>query len=138
MDLVGVILRWTHIASMAYLAGGTLLARFALLPAMDSLSEAEKTKLGDRLAANLRPLTMAACLLAAGAGLANFMRKGVFPGGYHGPFGVKVLLALHVMAVCIIAARPGVAHEKRKRLLTGASVSALIVIALSAYLRSLQ
>ena len=47
--------------------------------------------------------------------------------------GIKLLLVAHIFSVAIITAAPG--HPRRRRLFTGAAVSGLIVIAISAYLR---
>ena len=60
----------------------------------------------------------------------------------HAVFGVKVLLALHVLGMLFLVSAPPQddpgAEAKRSRLLTGAAVSALLIFALAAYLKFLH
>jgi hypothetical protein len=53
-------------------------------------------------------------------------------------FGIKFLLALHVLAVGWMATRASVSEEKRLRWLTGILASGLAVTLISAYLRWLS
>jgi uncharacterized membrane protein len=138
MDILGLAMRWTHIAGMAFLSGGALYARFVLTPAMDGMGESEKTKLGNRMAEALRPWVMAAVLAVLGSGTVNLLRKTGLPPGYHMWFGIKVLLALHVIAVSVLLAKPNVDAGKRKRWLTGVVGSSLAIFLISAYLRAMQ
>ena len=73
-----------------------------------------------------------------GAGLYNFLTKSSYPPGYHMVFGIKFLLALHIIAVAMIMGKPGLDAAKVKRLLTGVSISGMIVVLLSAVLRALS
>lgn len=136
MDILALLMRFTHIASMSFLLGGALYARFLLLPATAGVAGAQQVL--DRLAARSRGWIIGAVVAATGAGLYNLLNKAVTPQGYHMVFGIKFLLALHVMAVLILQTRPGIAVEKRMRSLTGVAVSGLLIVALSAYLRSLR
>jgi hypothetical protein len=52
---------------------------------------------------------------------------------YHMLLGVKLLLALHIFAVAMLATQPK--NPRRARLLTGAAISGLAIILISAYLR---
>ncbi|MBI4906109.1 MAG: hypothetical protein HY820_20920 [Acidobacteria bacterium] len=137
MDLVPVLSRWAHIASMAFLTGGALFAHLAYLPALDKLPEAEQTKLGDRVADSLRSWIFIAVALLILSGLYNFLNKPMYPPGYHAWFGVKMLAALHIVAVSILLGKTGVPHAKRKRWVAGISLSAILVIGLSAVLRAI-
>jgi hypothetical protein len=47
--------------------------------------------------------------------------------------GVKLLLAMHVFAVGILISRPH--NPRRGRMMTGAAISGLAIIAIAAYLR---
>jgi uncharacterized membrane protein len=138
MDPVAVLLRWTHIASTTFVLGGALYARFILMPAMGGMNESERTKLGDRVAGALRPWMLGAVAAILGSGLINLLRKENLPPGYHMIFGIKALLALHVIGVAVMLGKPGIADAKRSRWLTGIVISGLIILALSAYLRALQ
>ncbi|HUQ93224.1 MAG TPA: hypothetical protein VM120_16190 [Bryobacteraceae bacterium] len=138
MDVIGIILRWTHIASMTFLVGGTLFARLVLHRAMAGMPDHEKSKWGDRIASQWRGVALVLVVALLGSGLANLLRKTNLPPGYHMWFGIKMLLALHVIAVSILVGRAGAGPNKRARQLTGVAVSAMVVIAISAYLRALQ
>lgn len=72
------------------------------------------------------------------SGLYNLMTKVNTPKPYHMVFGIKFLLALHVLAVGVMAARANVDEAKRQRWLTGVSISGLVIVLLSAYLRWLS
>ncbi len=134
MDVVALLMRWTHITAMAFIVGGALYARFVVAPVV----AAERPEVSDRITAALRPLMLAAIVALVCSGLFNFFNKKVIPPGYHMVFGIKVLLALHVIAVAILLGRPGVAAIKRSRWNYGIVVSGLAVLLLSAYLRSLS
>lgn len=137
MDPIAILSRWTHIASMAFLAGGAFYARFVVAPSLERLAPAERTQVTDRMAATLRPLILAAIAALILSGLYNLLHKKSIPQGYHMWFGMKMLLALHVIAVGVMLGRPGVDPAKRNRWLTGIVASAAIILLLSAYLRSL-
>lgn len=138
MDFLAVAMRWAHIASMAFVVGGAFYARFVLAPALDGLPEAERTKLGDRIANSLRPLILVAVVVLLGSGTFNLLRKTNLPAGYHMWFGIKALFALHVIAVAVLLGRPGVDVAKRNRWLTGIAASGVVVMLLSAVLRAMQ
>lgn len=134
MDALAVLSRWTHIASMTFIVGGALYARLILAPAMAG----QKVDLGNRIAAALRPWMLMAVSALVASGLYNLLTKKNLPPGYHMVFGIKMLLALHVIAVAILLGRPGVDAAKRNRWTTGIVISGMIVLALSAYLRAMQ
>jgi uncharacterized membrane protein len=138
MDLLAIVLRWTHIASMSFLIGGVLYARLVLYPSLDSLAEIEREKLGDRIAGRFRAWVAIAVGALLISGLMNLMRKSSLPPGFHMWFGIKMLLAFHVIAVSLLLGRSGVAIAKRRRWLTGIAASGLAVLAVSAWLRSMQ
>jgi len=61
---------------------------------------------------------------------------------YHMAFGLKFLLALHVFAILFILSTPPSGDPqrdaKRPRLVVGALISGLIILAVAAYLRTLH
>ena len=76
-------------------------------------------------------------LIVTGAN--NFLTRlgtGV-PKGYHMWFGIKFLLALHILSMAFIVTGPNLAPEKRARLLKGAGISAVAVVLISVYLNYL-
>lgn len=137
MDLIALLSRWTHITSMAFLIGGAIYARFIVGPALDRLGPAEKAGVHDRIAAILRPIILGAIAALILSGLYNLLHKKSIPAGYHMVFGIKMLLALHIIAVGVLLGRTGVDPAKRDRWTFGIVITGLIILMLSAYLRSL-
>ncbi len=125
-DIVGILSRWAHVSSVIVLLGGSL---FAWLAAADGQGVA-----WDRW----RKLVLPAALLAVASGLYNLIAKTATPPGYHAMFGIKMLLALHVLAVAVVAANPAMQSAKRKRLLGGVVTSGFVTVLLSACLRWLS
>lgn len=138
MDFLAVAMRWAHIASMAFVVGGAFYARFVLAPATEGWTEAERVKLGDRIANALRPIMMIAVVVLLLSGTFNLLRKTNLPAGYHMWFGIKTLFALHVLGVSMLLGRPGVDLAKRVRWLTGIAASGAVVMLISAVLRAMQ
>jgi hypothetical protein len=121
--LLTVLMRTTHIGSVAILLGGLLYSRF----------------FSDQPLPNrYKPwiwITIAALTLS---GLYAFLTKSIYPAGYHMWFGIKFLLVLHIFAVGVLLARsPGPDQPKQRRLITGLAASGLIVLGISSYLRYL-
>jgi hypothetical protein len=77
------------------------------------------------------------------SGVYNLLAKSLPPGfqlppAYHMWFGIKFLLALHVMAIGLLLYRNQPNAGKTQRLLTGAVISATLVIIIAGYLRYLS
>jgi hypothetical protein len=109
---LGMAMRWLHLFSVMLLVGGVAYARFYA---------------GD-LAAGFKRLgcwLIGAILLS---GIYNFVRKSGPSVHYDIWLGVKVLLALHIFAVVWF-------YRGKQRALTGAVVSAALIVAISEYLR---
>jgi len=132
-DVIFVIMRWLHISSGATLIGGMIFGRFVMTQAADGLSADARESFLDRAALLYRPLVFAAMAGLLISGSYNIL---TIPGHrpvYHMLLGVKLLLAMHVFAAAILIARP---HNKRRgRMMAGAAISGLALIAISAYLR---
>lgn len=120
--LLGVLFRWMHISSVAIVFGGFFYLKFG---ASGSMPQPKR----------VRTVMIAAVLGLLVSGLYNFMTKGAFPPGYHMWFGIKMLLALHVMAVAILAAKDNLTDARRARMASGLVYSALAIFAISSYLR---
>jgi hypothetical protein len=58
--------------------------------------------------------------------------------GYHMWFGIKVLLALHLMAINIVASNPNSDEAKKRRLLQGAAISGFVAILMATYVNYLR
>ena len=139
-----VLSRWLHITAAAVAVGGLIYARFVLMPAMESLAAEQRAALAAQIAKRLRPIASAAIVLVVVSGVYNLIRvleQGV-TSSYHMAFGIKFLIAGHVLAMLYVASTPpsgdAARDAKRPRLLLGGAISGLVVLALGAYLRSLR
>jgi uncharacterized membrane protein len=132
-DVIYVVMRWLHIASMATLIGGMIFGRLVMTQAADGLSPESRDSFLDRAALLHRPLVFAAMAGLVISGCYNiFTNLGHTP-LYHMLLGIKLLLVMHVFAVAILIARPH--NPRRARMMAGAVFSGLTIIAISAYLR---
>jgi uncharacterized membrane protein len=133
-----------HILAAAWTVGSLIYLRYVLSPTVQAMAPDERTQLLGRLSERLRPLALSTIALSLITGLYNFYliyQAGV-PAAYHMVFGIKVLLALHVFGMLYVLSKPPSADPrqdaKRSRLALGALISALIILALGAYLRTLH
>jgi hypothetical protein len=132
-DVLFVIMRWTHFASMATLIGGLLYGRFVMLPSIGTLSTDAREALADRLAAGYRPMIVAAVCGLVLSGLYNLFTNPGHTIKYHILLGIKLMLVLHVFAVAFLITRPK--NPRVGRMMTGTIISGLAILAISAYLR---
>jgi uncharacterized membrane protein len=128
-----ISLRWLHIASMTTLLGGMIFWRLVLARASADMAMAARGPLFERIAAAFRPLVFASIAGLVVSGIINFLMTPGHSKRYHALFGVKMLLALHVFAVAIVMVQPN--NPRRTRLATGAMISGLIILLISAWLR---
>src|SRR5712692_9063254 len=133
--VLGVCMRWIHIASMVTLIGSFIYARFVLAPALGSIAEPGRSTIAKQAVERFRPLLFTVLVTLLGSGLYNYLSKASYPPHYHMWIGIKFLFVLHIFAVSILYTIPGAGEPKRKRWLTGMVVSGLLIIAISAYLR---
>jgi uncharacterized membrane protein len=136
MDALNILMRVLHILSAMVLAGGAVAWLCAAIPANDPLSDETRRKVGDAMARAWRPFVLLGTIGILVSGTYNFVAKSrrmVLPASYHAFFGIKVLLALHVIAALLLATRPG--NEKRSRQLIGVVFSAMLIVVCSAVLR---
>ena len=138
-EVVGILMRWAHIASAAVLIGGLVYARLVVAPVLPESSPEERAEALDGLGKRFRPLVYAAIGGLIVSGLYNFLTHPGHTPYYHAWFGVKVLLALHVFAAATLAVRssraPNEEEARRLRRMTGAIISGMLVILIGAYLR---
>jgi uncharacterized membrane protein len=132
-DVLFVIMRWTHFASMAILIGGLLYGRFVMLPSIGTLSPDAREALASRIAAAYRPMIIAAVCGLVVSGLYNLFTNPGHTVKYHILLGVKLMLALHVFAMVFLITQPK--NPRVSRMMTGTVISGLIILAISAYLR---
>ena len=132
-DALGVIMRWLHYSSLTTLIGGILYGRLVMVPLSAALAPDEREALGERAAVAFRPMVLAAICGFVVSGVYNILTHPGHRPIYQMLLGIKLLLALHVFAVALLIARPG--HPRRTRLMTGAAISGLAIIAIAAYLQ---
>ena len=132
-DVLLVIMRWIHIASMATLIGGIIYGRLVMAPAISTLAPDARESLAETAAALFRPFVFAAIGGLVISGTFNLLTTTGHRPTYHMLFGVKMLLALHVFAVAILIVQPK--NPRRVRMMTGALISGLIILVIAAWLR---
>jgi uncharacterized membrane protein len=132
-DALNVFMRWLHISSVVTLIGGMIFGRLVMIPSLNSVAPETRAALGERAATAFRPLVGAAiaCLLVSG--VYNILSNTGHTVKYHMFLGIKLLLVLHVFAVAWLVVQPN--NPRRGRLMTGAFLSGLCIILISAYLR---
>jgi hypothetical protein len=138
---VHVLLRFIHIASVILLLGGVVYARQTLVPTLHALPEDIRKRAARDAQERYRTTLFVLLILIVGSGLYNF-----FTGPKHGQsyqiwFGVKMLLVAHIVASAILWATSPygdvTVDGRSKRRSLSIAVSGLIVVFISAYLRSL-
>lgn len=118
---------------MTTLLGGMIFWRMVLARSSDDMGGAARGPLFERIAAAFRPLVFASI---AGLMVSGFINYLLAPGHskiYHALFGIKMLLVLHLFAVAILIVQPN--NPRRTRLATGAMISGLVILLISAWLR---
>jgi uncharacterized membrane protein len=136
--VLGICVRWIHIASVVTLIGGFIYARFVLAPALASLPTAERELVGSNAVNSFRALLITVLITAIGSGMYNYATKTSYPPTYNIWMGIKLLLVLHIGASAILYAVRGSGEAKRNRTALSIAISGLIVIAISGYLRYLS
>ena len=138
-EVVGILMRWAHIASAAVLIGGLVYARLVVAPVLAESSPQERGEALDGLGNRFRPLLYAAIGGLFVSGLYNFLTHPGHTPYYHAWFGVKLLLALHVFAAAALAVRssraPNAEEARGLRRMTGAILTGMLAILIGAYLR---
>jgi uncharacterized membrane protein len=132
-DILAVVMRWLHISSMATLIGGALFAKFVANHATGLVNVKDKDALWEDMAVHFKPVVYAAIAALTVSGIYNILAHPGHSVVYHVLLGVKLLLVLHVFAVMLLAVQPN--NNRRVRMMTGAGISGLVIIAISAYLR---
>ena len=132
-DVLYVLMRWLHFASMATLVGGMLYGRLVMMSTVTTLSPDARDAFDGRAAPRYRPLVVAATVGLILSGTYNLLTNPGHTPKYHMLFGIKLMLVLHVFAVAFLITQP--VNPRRARMMTGVMISGLIILAISAYLR---
>jgi len=134
-DILTALMRWIHISSAITLLGGIIFWRFVMDPSTKKISPEDYVALEEGAASHFRPVVYTVMATLVLSGLYNYLVKGPHWVRYHILFGIKILLALHVISVTILATAPN--NPRRGRLLFGAAISGLIIVLISAYLKNI-
>jgi putative copper export protein len=132
-DVLFVLMRWLHLASMATLVGGILFGRLVMTSSLSAFAPDARDAFGERAAARYRPLVLTAIVGSIVSGTYNLLTNPGHTPKYHMLLGIKLLLVLHVFAVALLITQPK--NPRRARMMTGTLISGLIILAISAYLR---
>jgi uncharacterized membrane protein len=132
-DILAVIMRWLHISSVATLIGGAIFAKFVAGHATGLVNVKDKDALWEDMAAHFKPVVYTAVAGLTVSGIYNILAHPGHSLTYHVLLGIKLLLVLHVFAVMLLGVQPN--NNRRVRMMAGAAISGLVIIAISAYLR---
>ncbi len=132
-DVLFVLMRWLHFASMATLVGGILYGRLVMTSSIGSLSPDARDAFDRYAAARYRPLVLGSVIGLIISGTYNLLTNPGHTPRYHMLLGFKLMLVLHVFAVAFLVTQPK--NPRRARMMTGTMISGLIILAISAYLR---
>ena len=132
-DAIAVIMRWLHLSSVAALIGGAIYGRFVAASAIAKVDPEKGEALWEDMALHARPVFYSAVAALVVSGLYNVIAHPGHSVWYHFVLGITLLLVRHVLAVLLLSVQP---HAKRRaRMMAGAAISGLAIIAISAYLR---
>jgi len=138
-----LVFRFVHIASVVIFLGGVFYARQVLVPVLNTLPEDVRMQSAAGSQIRYRTTLYVLLILIVGSGLYNFFS---YAGPKHGQayqiwFGIKMLLVAHILASAILWATSPYGDVtvagKSKRRLMSIITSGLLVVLISAYLRSL-
>jgi len=135
VHILTTLMRWLHISSVITLIGGIVYWRFVMDPSTKKISPEDYRELEESAAAHFRPIVYTVMATLVISGLYNFLTKPGQSTLYLVLFGVKILLALHVLSVALLATAPN--NPKRSRQLFGAAVSGMTIVLISAYLKNI-
>jgi uncharacterized membrane protein len=143
MLALNLIMRWLHIFSVITAVGATVFMRLVLIPSLTGLHDEARALLLKNMSGRLRTLIHSAIGGILISGLYNthaLWKTSVAP--YKLVYAVKVSLALiiFVVAIFLTSSSPKRAafQAKRKKWLAVNIILAVIIVALSSYLRTLH
>ena len=142
-DVTALVSRWAHILAAIAAVGGTIFARFVLLPSQTVLAPEQREALHREMRARWSKIVAASIGLLLISGLYNFVlivRTESLPRWYHPLFGVKFLIALVIFMIASLLSGRTIAAEKLRsnaRFWMSLNIAlAVIVVCLSGLLRS--
>ena len=140
-ELLQIAFRFLHIISVIFFLGGVVYAARVSVPVLNSLPEDLRMQTASQAQRRFRERMFILLGLIVVSGLYNFLEGPKHGEVYQIWFGIKMLLVAHILAASILwATTPygdvNVGGKSKHRLLS-ISISGLIVVFISAYLRYL-
>jgi uncharacterized membrane protein len=136
-----LLFRFIHISSVIAFLGGIVYARQVLVPTLNSLPEDIRLETAGRAEKKYRNTLFTLLVLIVGSGFYNLLGGPKHSYAYQMWFGVKMLLVAHIISAAILWATSPYGDVtvagKSKHRLVSIAISGLIVVFISAYLRSL-
>jgi uncharacterized membrane protein len=141
-DLVyHLLFRSIHISSVIALLGGIVYARQILVPTLNALPEEVRLEAAGRAQKKYRSTLFSLLVLIVGSGFYNLLGGPKHTYAYQIWFGIKMLLVAHIFSAAILWVTSPYGDVriggKSKHRLLSIALSGLIVVIISAYLRSL-
>ncbi|GAB4404947.1 MAG: hypothetical protein OHK0021_17170 [Bryobacter sp.] len=122
--ILDTLLRWLHIFVGIVMVGGAVGGRYLGTPPVAALS---------------RNAVFIGATAIVTTGLISMVRMiSTVPKGWHMWFGIKFLLALHVLTMIFLMTNPNATDEKRKKWQLSALLGTIAVTAVASYLRYLR
>lgn len=143
MEWLSLIMRWLHLASVITIVGTVVFLRLIIKPVLGKFSEETRLSVLSGFQYRLKILLHSAITGILISGLYNAHLVWKTTGStYHTMFLVKMLLALIVLIAAILevtgSSTKNQYFSKNTKRLTLSLILAVIIIALSAFLRSLH
>ncbi len=140
MEVLELVLRWTHIFGAIILVGGVILMRCAYLPAIAAEAAPEFANLFRRRWSKLVMISSGLLLVS---GLINFIlvvKNFNVPSSYHAAFGIKFILVFLVFFLsAALSGRSGLAEKLRQKerfWLTVNLILAVLVVCLAGLMKN--
>jgi hypothetical protein len=138
---VNWLFRFLHVGSAVLFVGGVFYARRVLVPILNILPEDARMSSAAGAQLRFRAILWVLLVLLVGSGIYQLLTGPPHTPTYHAWFGVKMLLVAHILATAILWGTSPYGDVniagKGKRRLANMVISGGIVIAISAWLRSM-
>jgi uncharacterized membrane protein len=142
MDWIALVSRWLHVGSVILLVGGMAFKLYVLVPAAESLSEAEYNNLRDHVMNRMRKFVHPLVALILLSGLYNFYARMSTERPWHMLAGIKILLGAFILfiASALVGRSQGLQkiRDNWRFWLKINLIVALLAVLLSGYMRFLQ
>ena len=139
--LVSWLFRFLHIVSAVFFVGSVFYARKVLVPVLNALPDDARMSSAAAAQLRFRAMLWTVLILLVGSGVYQLLTGPPHTATYHAWFGVKMLLVAHILATAILWGTSPYGDVavagKGKRRLASMVISGVIVIAISAWLRSM-